>query len=42
MVVCRMPGLLRRVSSQAFRDKVKEIEDKKKEKQDTIEKRKAE
>ena len=42
MVGCRMPGLPRCVSSQAFRDKVKEIEDKKKEKRDAIEKRKAE
>ena len=42
MVGCRMPGLPHCVSSQAFRDKVKEIKDKKKEKQDAIEKRKAE
>ena len=42
MVGCCMPGLPHCVLSQAFCDKVKEIEDKKKEKQDAIEKRKAE
>ena len=42
MVGCHMPGLPRCVSSQAFCDKVNEIEDKKKEKRDTIEKHKAE
>ena len=39
---CRVPGLLRCVSSQEFRDRVKEIKDRKKAKRDEIEKRKAE
>ena len=39
---CRVPGLLRCVSSQEFRDQVKEIEDRKKAKRDEIEKQKAE
>ena len=39
---CRVPGLPRCVSSQEFRDRVKEIEDKKQVKRDEIEKRKAE
>ena len=42
MVRCHMPGLPCCVSSQTFCDKVKEIKDKKKEKQDAIEKHKAE
>ena len=39
---CQVPGLPRCVSSQEFRDRVKEIEDRKKKKRDEIEKRKAE
>ena len=39
---CHVPGLLRCVSSQEFRDRVKEIEDRKKAKRDEIEKQKAE
>ena len=42
MVGCHMPGLPCCVLSQAFHDKEKEIEDKKKEKRDAIEKQKAE